>query len=70
MRKIPTISKDVYEMLVQRQAEGNWAGMQSNVKCKLGESKTFKVKDGIEELTLRCSQHGGTFTGYYTYVLD
>lgn len=65
------LSKVVFDDLIERKMKNEWAGFQSHLRCKLGKSKTF-VCEGEETrtLTARCSQHGGTWSGYYTYTID
>ena len=69
-KKLPVLKKSEYEGLLADKERNSWAGFQSNVKCALGKTKTFKVEDSDIEITVSCCQHGGTWTGYYTYVWD
>lgn len=71
MKKANILSKIVSDSLIQRKTNGEWSGFQSNVKCKLGESKIFECEgEPTKKLIARCSQHGGTWSGYYTYTID
>lgn len=71
MKKSNILSKVVFSDLIVRKQRGEWAGFQSDLKCKLGESKTFECEGEPEKTFIaRCSQHGGTWQGYYTYTID
>ena len=61
------ISKENYEGLLLNHQKVGWAGFQSSEKTNLGVEKTFQVKDSNIKVKCVCVQHGGTWSGYYTY---
>jgi hypothetical protein len=71
-KKLPILKKSEYEGLLADKERNGWSGFQSNIKCGLGNTKTFKIEDSNTQITLRCCQHGGTWSVYYyyTYVWD
>lgn len=70
-KKNNILSKVVFDDLIKRKQDDGWSGFQSNSKCRLGESKIFECEgEPNRTIKARCSQHGGTWQGYYTYTID
>lgn len=65
MKKLPTISKEIYELLTETKGYVNHI---CNTPSKIGGTKTFQVKDSELTITLKCSQIGGMWSGEYCYV--
>ena len=63
------LKQELFDYLKKEKADGKWAGFQFNVYTKLGDSKEFTAETSGEIFEALCCQHGGTWTGRYTYVL-
>jgi len=62
------ISIENYNHILESIKNNTYVNYISYDKCRLGESKTFKVKNTELTITMRCCQVGGMFTGSHCFV--
>lgn len=63
------ITQEIYNNLLEAKKSNKYANHICNVKCGLGNTKQFEVKETKLKLEMMCTQQGGMWSGSHCFIV-